>query len=68
MKCEDDDELQVDKDFEAVGVAHLKYASTERRGRIVSTPATHSGGPGLEYRTDTGYPHLVSIVFLSPSR
>jgi len=28
----------------------IRYISTERRNRLVSTPALYSGGPGFKYR------------------
>jgi hypothetical protein len=44
-------------------------ASTERRGRVVSTPASYSGDPGLKYRP--GDRLILTegfVVFLSPCR
>jgi hypothetical protein len=43
--------------------------STERRGRVVNTPASYSGGSGFNLGLETGYHDRgFFVVFLSPSR
>jgi hypothetical protein len=33
-----------------VNATILRYIVTERRGRVVNTPTSYSGGPGFDYR------------------
>jgi hypothetical protein len=41
---------------------HIKHI--ERRGRLVNTPASHSGSSGFKYRVSL----TIFVIFLSPSR
>jgi hypothetical protein len=41
---------------------------TERRGRLVNTPASYSEVPGSNLGPETSYPDKVFVVFLCPFR
>jgi hypothetical protein len=45
-----------------------RYIITERRGRVVNTPASYSGGPGFNIGPETGYPDRFCVVSDRPSR